>query len=72
MMSEQQRKDLLESDHWTGDVTEVSVECRGCMKTISLDKRFTYYPGLWIKHRRHCSAIRHFEVTEPEKKPKVK
>jgi hypothetical protein len=71
MMTEKERKDYLEGDNWTGDVTEVSVECRGCQKTISLDKRFTYYPGLWIKHRRHCSAIRRFEVTEAAKKSKV-
>lgn len=72
MMTEKERKDFLENDDWTGGVTEVTVECKGCSKTISLDKRFTYYPGLWIKHRRHCSVIRRFGATEAEKKSQVK
>jgi hypothetical protein len=72
MMNEMERKALLERDAWAGEVTEISVECKGCKRTISLDKRFTYYPGLWIKHRQNCSAIRRLEVREAEKGSKVK
>lgn len=39
MMAEKERKAFLESDNWTGIVTEVTAECRPCKNTISLDKR---------------------------------
>lgn len=39
MMAEKERKAFLESDNWTGIVTEVTAECRACKNTISLDKR---------------------------------
>jgi hypothetical protein len=61
MMDETERKALIESDCWAGDVTAVSVECKGCGKTVSLDKRSMYYPGLWIKHRSKCPGIRRLE-----------
>lgn len=61
MMDETERKAFIESDVWAGDVTAVSVECKGCGKTVSLDKRSMYYPGLWIKHRSKCPGIKHLE-----------
>lgn len=61
MMDETERKALIESDVWAGEVTAISVECKGCGKTVSLDKRSMYYPGLWIKHRSKCPAIRRLE-----------
>jgi hypothetical protein len=68
MMDETERKALIESDVWAGQVTAISVECKGCGKTVSLDKRSMYYPGLWIKHRSKCPAIRRLEgrVEKPE------
>ena len=61
MMDETERKALIESDVWAGEVTAISVECKGCGKTVSLDKRSMYYPGLWVKHRSKCPAIRRLE-----------
>ena len=69
MMDETERKALIESDDWAGEVTAISVECKGCGKTVSLDKRSMYYPGLWIKHRSKCPAIRRFE--NAREKPEV-
>ena len=63
MMDETERKALIESDSWAGQVTAISVECKGCGKTVSLDKRSMYYPGLWIKHRSKCPGIRRLEST---------
>jgi hypothetical protein len=60
---ENKRKQELEEDEYTEDVQPKSVKCRGCQKTIRLDKRSRYYPGLWIKHRGKCRGIRKIEVS---------
>ena len=71
MMDKNERKALIENDIWAGKVTAISVGCRGCGKTVSLDKRSVYYPGLWIKHRRKCPEIRRFEGRADGQKPNV-
>ncbi|KAG2749538.1 hypothetical protein P692DRAFT_20832840 [Suillus brevipes Sb2] len=58
---EDKRKKELEEDEYTEDVQPKSVKCRGCQKTIRLDKRSRYYPGLWVKHRGKCPGIRKIE-----------
>jgi hypothetical protein len=71
IMDEKTRKVLIENDFWAGEVTAISVGCRGCGKTVSLDKRSMYYPGLSIKHRGKCSVIRRLEGRVEKRKPKV-
>ncbi|KAJ7673790.1 hypothetical protein DFH06DRAFT_1318914 [Mycena polygramma] len=54
-----QRYALLNEDPWTGAVSPHSVVCRGCNKTIQLDARNDYYPGLWEKHRDgRCDGVK--------------
>ncbi|KAI6041869.1 hypothetical protein EDC04DRAFT_2545110, partial [Pisolithus marmoratus] len=55
--TEEQRKRELEEDEFTTNVTVTSVTCVGCNKSISLDKRSRYYPGLWVKHRNKCPDV---------------
>ncbi|KAF9458535.1 hypothetical protein BDZ94DRAFT_101065 [Collybia nuda] len=57
VMDEKTRRLLIERDSWGRNATSKSVECRGCGKTIKLDKRSQYYPGLWHKHRNKCPEI---------------
>ncbi|KAJ7920337.1 hypothetical protein B0H13DRAFT_1867676 [Mycena leptocephala] len=45
--SEAERRLALETDEWTLRVTPHEVVCRGCRRTIKLDRRSRYYPGLW-------------------------
>lgn len=61
MMGEQERKEKLLSDEWTSNVMPQSVDCGACGKTISLDKRSRYYPGLWLKHRGKCQELKRLE-----------
>lgn len=61
VMDKGARRQLIESDSWARNATAKSVECRGCGRTIKLDKRSDYYPGLWHKHRNKCPAIRRME-----------
>ncbi|KAJ7261052.1 hypothetical protein C8J57DRAFT_1635615 [Mycena rebaudengoi] len=56
--TEEERKRALESDPWTLSVELNQVVCRGCHKTIRLDRRSRYYPGLWQKHRDRCAQVR--------------
>ncbi|KAJ7480249.1 hypothetical protein B0H11DRAFT_2193814 [Mycena galericulata] len=51
-----ERKATLENDVWTGSVEPKRVVCRGCGKTIRLNKRSCYYPGLWLKHRERAAT----------------
>ncbi|KAJ7105970.1 hypothetical protein C8R44DRAFT_329106 [Mycena epipterygia] len=48
---------MLERDEWTATVTPHDVVCRGCRRTIKLDRRSRYYPGLWEKHRDRCEHV---------------
>uniref|UniRef100_A0A0W0FRU0 Uncharacterized protein n=1 Tax=Moniliophthora roreri TaxID=221103 RepID=A0A0W0FRU0_MONRR len=61
LTSESQRRSLLENDPWIdrSQLTPHSVVCRGCGRTLSLDKSPTrkYYPGHWKHHRARCNAI---------------
>ncbi|RDB21582.1 hypothetical protein Hypma_011241 [Hypsizygus marmoreus] len=52
---------MLEKEPWTVNVKEKSVECGACTKTIRLDNRYSYYPGLWNKHRDTCRMIKYLE-----------
>ncbi|KAG1734114.1 hypothetical protein EDB19DRAFT_1728259 [Suillus lakei] len=61
--TEDERKEGLENDQYTEDVQPTSVRCRGCQKTIKLDRRSRYYPGLWDKHRGKCPGILKLEVS---------
>ncbi|KAJ6579086.1 hypothetical protein DFH09DRAFT_338117 [Mycena vulgaris] len=56
--TEAQRKAALEADPWTLKVEFTKLVCRGCGRTIRLDGRSRYYPGLWWKHREHCERVR--------------
>jgi len=51
---EAERKERLESDEWATDVMPTSVKCVACQRIIKLDRRSTYYPGLWDKHKGTC------------------
>ncbi|KAJ6499479.1 hypothetical protein DFH09DRAFT_1336486 [Mycena vulgaris] len=55
--SEAYRKAALENDPWTQSVEPTKVVCAGCEKTIRLDQRSRYYPGLWEKHRDRCDDV---------------
>ncbi|KAJ7113393.1 hypothetical protein C8R44DRAFT_741001 [Mycena epipterygia] len=55
--SETERRVVLERDEWTASVTPHDVVCRGCRRTIKLDRRSRYYPGLWEKHRDRCEHV---------------
>jgi hypothetical protein len=61
-MDEGIRKRSLENDDWSLDVTPTSVKCCACGRTVSLDKRSRYYPGLWLKHRGKCMEIKRLET----------
>ncbi|KAJ6556818.1 hypothetical protein DFH09DRAFT_1365514 [Mycena vulgaris] len=56
--TEAQRKAALEADPWTQTVELTKIVCRGCGRTIRLDGRSRYYPGLWLKHRERCTHVR--------------
>ncbi|KAF8172940.1 hypothetical protein K438DRAFT_2023581 [Mycena galopus ATCC 62051] len=55
--TEAERRRTLETDEWTLRVTPHEVVCRGCRRTIKLDRRSRYYPGLWEKHRDRCESV---------------
>lgn len=55
--SEGERRRTLEDDEWTMRVTPHEVVCRGCRRSIKLDRRSRYYPGLWEKHRDRCEHV---------------
>ncbi|KAJ7116860.1 hypothetical protein C8R44DRAFT_738733 [Mycena epipterygia] len=54
---EDERRALLVNDPWTLAVELNHVVCRGCERSIKLDGRSRYYPGLWQKHRGRCPGI---------------
>jgi len=62
LMSEKQRRELLEADEYCTAVTPTTVTCLGCKTTIKLDKRNRYYPGLWKKHREKCVSVQALKV----------
>lgn len=68
VMDKGSRRQLIESDPWARNTTSKSVECKGCGRTIKLDKRSDYYPGLWHKHRNKCPAIHRLESAEKRSK----
>ncbi|KAJ7624502.1 hypothetical protein FB45DRAFT_1060788 [Roridomyces roridus] len=57
--TENERRAELTSDPFVvpGTVTPHEVGCAGCERTIKLDKRSRYYPGLWEKHRDRCPEV---------------
>jgi hypothetical protein len=57
-----QRRAILNADPWTLSVAPHHVVCRGCKKTIKLDARSLYYPGLWEKHRDRCEGVTNIRV----------
>ncbi|KAG2749011.1 hypothetical protein P692DRAFT_201805410 [Suillus brevipes Sb2] len=59
--NDDQRKRDLEEDEYAETFTTRWVQCRGCHHTLKTDKRYNYYPGLWIKHRELCKGIRKME-----------
>ncbi|KAJ7624330.1 hypothetical protein DFH06DRAFT_1446058 [Mycena polygramma] len=60
-----QRRAILEADYWADSVTPHSVVCRGCEKTIQMDARNEYYPGLWLKHRdKRCEGVKLWRAQE--------
>ncbi|KAF9457615.1 hypothetical protein BDZ94DRAFT_1272695 [Collybia nuda] len=68
VMDKGTRRQLIERDAWANNATPKSVECKGCGRTIKLDKRSDYYPGLWHKHRNKCPAIRRVENSRIKQK----
>ncbi|KAJ7290679.1 hypothetical protein C8J57DRAFT_1611817 [Mycena rebaudengoi] len=65
--TEDERKAILENDVYTSGIGAHQVTCRGCGRTIRTDRRSTYYPGLWEKHRKRCRGVKKMEY-EHEKK----
>ncbi|KIK37012.1 hypothetical protein CY34DRAFT_15991 [Suillus luteus UH-Slu-Lm8-n1] len=61
---EPERKQGLEEDEYAEDIQPKSVKCRVCKQILKCDNRSRYYPGLWIKHRRTCRAIRKMEAAK--------
>ncbi|KAJ7114878.1 hypothetical protein C8R44DRAFT_855510 [Mycena epipterygia] len=55
--TEAERKAVLDNDPWTLSVGFTDVVCRGCNRSIKLDGRCRYYPGLWNKHRERCVGV---------------
>ncbi|KIK47624.1 hypothetical protein CY34DRAFT_8836 [Suillus luteus UH-Slu-Lm8-n1] len=55
--NEDERKRGLDNDEYAEDVQPKFIKCRGCHKTIKLDNRYRYYPGLWLNHRKICKGI---------------
>ncbi|KAJ7813660.1 hypothetical protein B0H14DRAFT_1011325 [Mycena olivaceomarginata] len=55
--TETERRLALENGKWMLRVTPHEVDCRGCRRTIQLDRRSRYYPGLWEKHRDRCEEV---------------
>ncbi|KAJ7154936.1 hypothetical protein C8R43DRAFT_1000772 [Mycena crocata] len=47
----------LRADFWALEFTAHTVECRGCRRTIMLDRRSTYYSGLFDKHKERCTEV---------------
>ncbi|KAF8073918.1 hypothetical protein FPV67DRAFT_1479792 [Lyophyllum atratum] len=63
-----ERKALLMADRWTENVEPTTVGCRGCGKTIKLERKGTcqYYGFNWKKHRGGCKKIKWLEEKEQE------
>ncbi|KAJ7225124.1 hypothetical protein B0H12DRAFT_1149501 [Mycena haematopus] len=59
--TEAERRLALESDPCALRVTPHDVLCAGCRRTIKLDRRSRYYPGLWEKHRERCEGVAKIE-----------
>ncbi|KAJ7260635.1 hypothetical protein C8J57DRAFT_1514568 [Mycena rebaudengoi] len=59
--TEEERKVILESDPWTLEIDVHKVRCGGCKQVIKTDRRSTYYPGLWLKHRDRCREVMRME-----------
>ncbi|KAF8873149.1 hypothetical protein BD779DRAFT_1477162 [Infundibulicybe gibba] len=57
VMDKAARIDYLRKDRWTVGVMATTVQCAGCGKTVRLDGRSEYYPGLWDKHKGKCKGI---------------
>ncbi|KAJ8094081.1 hypothetical protein PM082_009972 [Marasmius tenuissimus] len=61
LTSESQRRTLFENDPWIerSRLTPHAVVCKGCGRTLALDKNPTrkYYTGHWKHHRSRCIAI---------------
>lgn len=55
--TEAERKAVLDDDPWTLSVGFTDIVCRGCNRSIKLDGRCRYYPGLWNKHRERCAGV---------------
>ncbi|KAF7341524.1 hypothetical protein MVEN_01889900 [Mycena venus] len=62
--TETERRLALENDQWALRVTPHEVDCRGCRRTIKLDRRSLYYPGLWEKHRDRCEEVNKLREAE--------
>jgi hypothetical protein len=59
---EAQRKAGLEKDKWATEVEPKSVKCAACKREIKLDRRSSYYPGLWNKHKGTCQEIKRLDA----------
>jgi hypothetical protein len=59
--TEEERKAILENDVYASGIGAHQVTCRGCGHTIRTDRRSTYYPGLWEKHRKRCRGVKKME-----------
>jgi hypothetical protein len=60
--NEDERKQGLDNDKYAEDAQPKSIKSRGCHKTIKLDNRYRYYPGLWLSHRKICKGILKIKV----------
>ncbi|KAJ7702760.1 hypothetical protein B0H17DRAFT_1042945 [Mycena rosella] len=56
--SEAQRKAALDADPWALVVEPTQVICRGCRLHVQLNRRSSYEPNLWHKHRDRCQGVK--------------
>lgn len=52
------RREVLEADVWTRDVTPETVVCYGWDKKINLRKGYKYSLNRWSQHKKRCEAIK--------------
>ena len=62
----ERRREILEAERWTTEVTAKSVRCAPCSTFIQLDKRGTFYGSNWFKHKDLCATIKQIEEEEAE------
>jgi hypothetical protein len=60
------RKERLEAERWTTEVTAKSVRCAACGTFIQLDQRGMFYATNWFNHKAICTTIEQIETQEAQ------